>query len=60
MALTRDEARAYAASLIEFHNEGYDFNLVYEDEELTNFLQEEQEAVYEEMLSAKISVSWDD
>lgn len=59
MALTDEEVKAYAKSLIEAHNNEYEFSLVYEDEELEDLEQADLEAIYGAMFEAKVEVRFD-
>jgi len=55
-----EDRRKHATRLIRWHNDGFEFCLVYEDGQLEDASEEDQEAIYKLMQTAKITVSWDD
>lgn len=52
--------REHAKRLIEWHNDEYEFCLVYEDEQLEDASHEDQRAIHNLMYSARLNIYWDD
>lgn len=60
--ITKEQARAWAEYLLGEMVRDPDFSLVYEDEDLTEDYPDEDDwrAIHDEMLAAKVEVSWDE
>ena len=54
------EIRAHARRIIAWHNEDFEYCLVYEDDYLEDATDDEQLAIHAAMNAARIEVSWDD
>ena len=62
MTISSEQAREWAKHFIAAANDNYEYSDVYEDSDFTDDFPypEDWEAVYDEMLTAKIEVSWDE
>jgi hypothetical protein len=57
--MTEEEIRAHAARLIAYHNDQYEFSLVYEDDELEEVSHEDQIAILDAIHDATVTVSFE-
>lgn len=62
MSISKEQAREWAKYFIERVNDEYEYSDVYEESDFTDDFPYERdwEEVFEQMLRAKIEVSWDD
>lgn len=62
MAISKEDARRWAETLIQVHNDEYEYSLVYEDEDIQEEFPDEadQLAILEAMYEADLKVVWDD
>lgn len=60
MALSREEAKDIAASILAEMLEKPEYSWVYEDDDLMDLPEEDQKLIYDLMVTSSVEFSWED